>query len=173
MPLLPGVLAVEAAVLGADARMGRFLGECRPSVRQVLGVDVSGLLVDQQGAGPTALLAVRTAGQAFRESALPLRAGRIAACPAVGCMLRTLPLRAGTVSARQASARGVRSCITLEVGEDGEHPAVGVVSLGESELGEDVANVLADGRLRDEELAGDGGVGVSLGDEGEDLTLAR
>lgn len=92
-------------MLGVAPRRGRFVGERRPSVRQVLGVDVSGLLVDQQGAGPTALLAVRTAGQGFRESALPLRAGRITACPAVGCMLGTLPLRIGTISARQASGK--------------------------------------------------------------------
>src|SRR6266851_5036702 len=43
---------------------------------------------------------------------------------------------------------------------------------GLAALAED-ADVLADGRFGDDELAGDRGVGVPLGDEGEDLALAR
>ena len=61
----------------------------------------------------------------------------------------------------------------LEVGQDGEDPAVGVVGLREAELGEDVADVPADGRFGDEEFAGDGGVGVYFGDQGQDLALSQ
>src|SRR5258708_8983635 len=50
--------------------------------------------------------------------------------------------------------------VASEVGQDGEDPAVGVVGLGEAELGEDVADVLSDGRFGGDEVAGDGGGGV-------------
>jgi len=63
--------------------------------------------------------------------------------------------------------------VASEVGKDSEDSAVGVVGLREAELGEDVADVLADGCLGDDELAGDRGVGVSFGDEGQDLAFAR
>ena len=65
------------------------------------------------------------------------------------------------------------SCRASEVGQDGEDPAVGVVGLREAELGEDVADVPADGRFGDEEFAGDGGVGVPFGDQGQDLALSQ
>jgi hypothetical protein len=64
---------------------------------------------------------------------------------------------------------GATSGVAAQVGEDRQHPAVGVVGLGQPELGEDVPDVLADRRLRDDQRACDRGVGLTRGDEGEDL----
>src|SRR5918997_1753112 len=61
----------------------------------------------------------------------------------------------------------------LQVGKDGEHPAVVRVGLGEAELAEDALDVLLDGAVGDEEGAGDRAVRAALGHEGEDLALAR
>jgi hypothetical protein len=58
-----------------------------------------------------------------------------------------------------------------EVRQDRQDAAVGVVGQGQAELGQDVADVLADSCLGDDELPSDRGVGVSFGDEGENLAL--
>jgi hypothetical protein len=60
-----------------------------------------------------------------------------------------------------------------QVGQDGEHPAVVGVGLGEAELVEDALDVLLDGAPGDEERLGDRAVGASFCYEGEDLALAR
>jgi hypothetical protein len=51
-------------------------------------------------------------------------------------------------------------------------PEDGLRSVDYLQLGEDVGNVVAHGLGADEEVPGDFGVGVTLGDEVEDLTLA-
>ena len=48
----------------------------------------------------------------------------------------------------------------------------GLSSVGDLQLGEDVGDVVAHGLGTDEEVPGDFGVVVTLGDEVEDLTLA-
>ena len=60
----------------------------------------------------------------------------------------------------------------VEVGEDGEHPAVTVLAVGDVELGEDVADVGFDGAFADHEPVCDGSVGESLGHELEHAALA-
>jgi len=50
---------------------------------------------------------------------------------------------------------------SLQVGEDGEHPAVIGVRRLQAELAEDVADVLFDGALGDDEAVGDGAVGAA------------
>lgn len=60
-----------------------------------------------------------------------------------------------------------------QVGQDGQDPAVGLVGRGEVELGEDAADVLAHGRLGDDQGAGDRPVRPALRDQRRDLPLAR
>lgn len=51
----------------------------------------------------------------------------------------------------------------LEIGEDGEHPAVIARGLGEVELGEDALHVLFDRSDREDKRLGDPGVRATLG----------
>ena len=60
-----------------------------------------------------------------------------------------------------------------EEGQDREHAAVVVVGRGQVELGEDVRDVLLDRARRDDEGAGDRGVGLALRHQPEHLVLAR
>src|SRR5260221_12862675 len=88
----PLVLAFEQQV---RARLGQAL-----DVRElVAAIGINGRTLErrtqaapgQQRCGPAALLAVRTADYGLRESALPKRAGRVAACSAGGCLIFTMP----------------------------------------------------------------------------------
>lgn len=60
---------------------------------------------------------------------------------------------------------------SLEVGEDCFDSSV-LVDGAESEFGEDVSDVFADGGVAEDEPFGDRGVGVSVGHEGEDFPFA-
>src|SRR6266496_4355575 len=61
--------------------------------------------------------------------------------------------RTSRTRTRQPTGKAVRSGV--QVGEDGQHPAVVVVRGRQAELGEDVVDVLADRFLGHEKLAGD------------------
>jgi hypothetical protein len=54
------------------------------------------------------------------------------------------------------------------VGEHGEHPAVAVLRLRESQLAEDGADMRFDGLLGNPELLGDRRVRLAFGDDRED-----
>src|SRR6185369_8231025 len=61
-----------------------------------------------------------------------------------GVTLRTLG------PARTWLRRGCRQSGVAQVGEDGEHPAVAVLDLGETELDQQVAHVSLDGAFADD-----------------------
>ena len=66
-----------------------------------------------------------------------------------------------------------REELGAQVGEDGQNSPVIGVGLDETELAEDVPDVLLDRALCDVESFGDGEVGAALSHEGEDLPFAR
>jgi hypothetical protein len=67
----------------------------------------------------------------------------------------------------------VATISALEVGEDGEDPAVIGIGGLEAEFVEDPADVLFDGAWGDDEDFGDAGVGPALGDEPEYVEFPR
>jgi hypothetical protein len=54
--------------------------------------------------------------------------------------------------------RIARGASVPQIGEDGQHPAMLVAGAFQTELAEDVGNVLFNGAVPDEELSGDSGV---------------
>src|SRR6185437_7501213 len=65
----------------------------------------------------------------------------------------------------------LRCVLVAEVDEDGLHPAVDVLLLGEAQLGEDRVGVFLYRPLGDEQGRRDRGVGLALGHLGEDLSF--
>ena len=56
--------------------------------------------------------------------------------------------------------------------QGGQHSAVGLLVVGQAELGEDALAVHLDRALRESEASGDTGVGETFGDQAEHLDLA-
>src|SRR5207302_29988 len=73
---------------------------------------------------------------------------------------------------RSNDARPAAGSVGVEKGDDGEDAAVVLLGLLQVELGQDAAYVLLDRAFADEELAGDSGVGATLGHERQHLPLA-
>ena len=137
------------------------------------------------------LYRTRTADE--RREIVGLQPKRAEVILAGACIVRTVLEKLGrdslTVSDRRPAPRAARgalrprvacprrSCalelVASEIEERGLHAQADVLRLAEVELQEDRVDVALDRALRDPEARGDRAVAAALGDQGEDLELAR